>query len=100
MEADRRRLEENQLKLQEHLRAVYLQLMSDCKGLDRMKRMSWQRGVAVGTHSTFHVVRDATAGQRFVLKTMFVPNDVIMRRLQVRMGRRRCGRGLGVLISG
>lgn len=85
-EDSRRVKEANQLKLQEHLRGVYLQLMSDCKGLQRLKRVSWQRGVAVGTHSTFHIVRDATAGSRFVLKTMFVPSDVILRRLKVGMG--------------
>ena len=39
-EASRRKAEENQLKLQEHLRKVYLQLMSDCKGLQRLKRVS------------------------------------------------------------
>lgn len=75
--------EADQQTLQRDLRQVYLQLMSDCKGLERLKQVSWQRGVARGTHSTFHVVRDSTRNERFVLKTMFCPNDSIERRVLV-----------------
>ena len=56
--------------------------MADCKGLERLKRVSWQRGLAVGTHSTFHIVKDSSAGKRYVVKTMFCPSEVIRRRLE------------------
>lgn len=52
-----------------------------CVDQERMKHLSWQRGIGRGTFSSFHIVLDVNRGKRFVVKAMYVATPIVEARV-------------------
>ncbi len=44
---------------------------------ERMKHLSWRRGIARGTFSSFHVVRDVNNDTLYVVKAMYIRSPAV-----------------------
>ena len=49
----------------------------DCCVQERMKHLSWRRGIARGTFSSFHVVRDVNNDTLYVVKAMYIRSPAV-----------------------
>lgn len=73
--------EDDLIRFQVQMRDHWLGLLKDCPEADRIKKLSWVRGVAQGMYSYFHLVKDAVVGKEYVVKYLLCPSTSIEQRL-------------------